>query len=282
MELKDLQVLEYTADMGAIRWPAGFAQSLEGKTIAQQLKRYRVIDWGVGPLSYYLINWATYSGLEELEQYAGWEKLILRDGLVVGFVCRGSIILPYGVVDADSRSDNNGAGYKERTVYSYLVCVPEQLDRARTFAPPFGGSAPELTVPVIPYDGSRGGELLPEELAARLEGKPLSAQMYYFAVHECNPSEKAGWEDTWHKYASYYLNDLCMHRGGYLPFRDDVVGLIVHEDKIVGVRIRLGDVDDAPTADLYPYEVQVCWYRYSYTETRYPRKRQLIGMPLPG
>ncbi len=282
MNLADLEILEYTDDMGEIRWPAGFEQELEGKSIAEQLAHYRVIDWAVGPLSYYLLNWADRKDLEPLEQYAGWEKIILRDGKVVGFVRCGRTILPYQVVATDSDSDNNGAGYKERTYYYYLACMPEKLDRERMLTPPFGAPVPELTVPVIPYDGSRGEDLLPEELAKRLEGKPLSAQMYYFSIHECNPSEKAGWEDDWHKYAPYYLNDLCMHRERYLPFRDDVAGLIVHKDKIVGVRIRLGEGDDVPTADLYPYEVQVCWYRRSYSSSPDPRKRQLIGIPLPG
>ncbi len=282
MELKDLEILEYTEDMGRIRWPAGFAQDLEGKPITEQLECYRVIDWPVGPLSYYLLDWSDRRDLEPLEQYAGWEKIILRDGKVVGFVRCGRTILPYGVVAADYSSDNNGSGYKERTYYYYLACVPENPDRERVFAPPFGAPVPELTVPVIPYDGSRGDDLLPQELAKRLEGKPLAAQMYYFSVHECNPDVKAGWEDDWHKYAPYYLNDLCMHRGRYLPFRDDVAGLIVQDDKIVGVRIRLGEGEDAPTADLYPYQVEVCQYRYAYSLNPSPRRRQLIGIPFPG
>lgn len=282
MNLTDLEILEYTGVMGKIRWPAGFEQALEGKTIAQQLECYRVADWDVGPLSYYLVNWARCGGLERLDEYAGWEKIIVRDGKVVGLVRWGRTILPYGVVAKDSDSDNNGSGYKERTSYYYLVCVPEKPDRERVFTPPFGGPVPELTVPVIPYDGSRGGDLLPEGLEKRLEGKPLSVQMYYFAVHECNPGPKDGWADDWDKYAPYYLNDLCMHRRGFLPFRNDLAGLIVHEDKIVGVRIRLSELEDGPTADLYPYEVQVCGYIRSYTTTPDPRRRQLIGIPLPG
>ena len=131
MNLADLEILNYTGEMGKIWWPAGFAQVLEGKTIAQQLECYRVADWDVGP-------------------------------------------------------------------------------------------------------------------------------------------------------RSYYLNELCMHRRGFLPFRNDLAGLIVQEDKIVGVRIRLSENEDGPTADLYPYEVQVCEYIRSYTTSRDPRNRQLIGMPLPG
>lgn len=282
MNLANLEILEYTEDMGTVRWPAGFEQELEGKSIEQQLAHYRVIDRWLGRLSYYLLNWASCSGLEPLENYAGWEKIIVRNGKVVGFVRRGRTILPYRVVAEDYTSDNNGAGYKERTDYYYLVCVPEKLDREQVLTPPFGAPVPELTVPVIPYDGSRGENLLPEELAKRLEGKPLSVQMYYFAVHECNPSPKTGWVDDWHKYGHYYFNDLVRHRGGYLPFRDDLAGLIVHGEKIVGVRIRLGETEDAPTADLYPYEVRVCEYIRSYSKWPDPRNRQLIGMPLPG
>ena len=281
MNLADLEILEYTEDMGKVCWPAGFEQELEGKTLQQQLDCYRVIDWGLRPLSYYLINWEKCGSLETLDRYAGWEKLILRKGKIVGFVRQGKTILPYWVVCSDTESDNNGAGYKERTDYCYLVCVPGNLGRARTFTPPFGAPEQPVPVPVIPYDGSRGEDLLPGELAARLEGKSLYAQMFYFAVHDCNPSAKQGWEDNWEKYAPYYLNDLNMHRGDFLPFRDDLEALIVHEGKIVGVRIRLGNTENAPTADLYPYEVKVCEYRHAYSLNPYPRKRQLIGIPLP-
>lgn len=282
MNLADLEILEYSEDMGKVCWPAGFAQELEGKTLRQQLEHYRVADWGLRPLSYYLVNWAKCSGLETLDRYAGWEKIIVRDGKIVGFVRRGKVILPYWVVYSDSDSDNNGAGYKERTYYYYLVCVPGNLGRERSFTPPFGVPEQPLPVPVIDYDGSRGEDLLPEELAKRLEGKSLYAQMFYFAVHECNPSAKEGWADDWEKYAPYYIDDLCRHRRGFLPFRDDLAGLIVHGGKIVGVRIRLSEDEDGPTADLYPYEVKVCAYIRSYTSSPDERRRQLIGIPLPG
>lgn len=286
MELKDLEILEYCEEMGPVLWPAGFERELEGKRIEEQLACYGVLDGYRGPLSYHLSNWAglTEDGqLQALEEYCGWEKLILREGLVVGFVRYGRTILPYQVVAEDSDSDNNGAGYKERTYYFYLVCVPYKRDRERTFAPPFGAPAPELTVPVIGYDGSRGADPLPEGFSGRLEGKPLSAQMFYFAIHKCNPGPKTGWEDDWHKYGGFYLADLCRGRGGYLPFREDVQALIVHQGRIVGVRVRLPeDTVGAHFADLYPYEEYTYHYRYPYSTTEYPARLQLYCVSLPG
>ena len=286
MNLADMERLEYSGEMGKVLWPAGFARELEGKNIEAQMCCYRVIDWYQGPLSYHLANWAAYAEgkqLHTLDAFGGWEKLILRDGLVVGFVRNGRTILPYWVVAEDYTSENNGAGYKERTDYSYLVCVPEKLDRERVFVPPFGAAVPELTVPVVAYDGIRGENPLPDGFAERLEGKPLSAQMYYFAIHNCNPAPKKGWEDTWHKYGAYYLSDLCMGRGGYLPLREDVQALIVQEDRIVGVRVRLPDgTVGQTTADLYPYEDYTYHFRYPYSKTEYPARLQLYCVSLPG
>ena len=282
MNLMDLELVEYSEEMGRIVWPVGFEHVLAGKPIEQQLAHYRILDWWPGPLSYYLTNWAACNWLKPLGDWCGWEKIILRDVRVVGFVYRGRTILPYQMVEEDVTSENNGAGYKERTDRYVLVCVPEQLDRKRVFTPPFGAPVPELDVPVVPYDGSHGPSPLPEGFAARLEGKPLAVQMYYFAIHNCNPSARTGWEDDWKKYSCYILEDLVRHRGGHLPFRNDLEALIVQDGLIVGVRIRLPEnAVDAASADLYPYEAITYHYSYPFSTTRYPARLQLICKSLP-
>ncbi len=258
MNLEDLEILEYTEDMGTVNWPAGFEQDLEGNNLDEQLAYYRVLRMRYIPLSYYLADWKDlekYRLLETLDSYGGWEKVIVRSGKIVGFVRCGKTILPYGLVWSDIRSDNNGAGYKERTDYYYLVCVPQPLDRERCFTPPFGAPVPELKVPVIPYDGSRGEDLLPEGFAARLAGKPLAVQMYYFGIVDEKRGLKKDWVDDWERYGEYHVSDLCLGRRGMLHFRTDVAGLIVHNDVIVGVRVRLEEnAIGGNTADLYPYE----------------------------
>lgn len=65
-------------------------------------------------------------------------RLIIRDNMMVGVALsedclyigenieyiRGQYILPYSRYIYYSASDNNGAGYKERNWYRYLVCLP--------------------------------------------------------------------------------------------------------------------------------------------------------------
>ena len=69
----------------------------------------------------------------------GINNIINKDGIIVGFVIKNyrfidgnieetenEIILPYQRYCYDVSSDNNGAGYKERKWYKYLICLPDE------------------------------------------------------------------------------------------------------------------------------------------------------------
>ena len=75
--------------------------------------------------------------IEPLVQDRDHIHLIMKDGIIVGVVIEGirsfgdvkvidtnSILFPGQGYIYDSSSDNNGAGYKTRKWYKYLVCLP--------------------------------------------------------------------------------------------------------------------------------------------------------------
>ena len=137
------ETVEYTEEMGEVNWQEGFEQELAGKTVEQQAHCYGwSVDFLVGGSD------ASYSTIpqlcEETERYREhleqldpeYNKLIVKDGLVVGvtapkytydghtWVKTDRYLLPYKRYVYDSTSDNNGAGYKERDWYKYLICLP--------------------------------------------------------------------------------------------------------------------------------------------------------------
>ena len=137
MNLADLEILEYTEDMGKVCWPAGFEQELEGKTLQQQLDCYRVIDWGLRPLSYYLLNWEKCGSLETLDQYAGWEKLILRK-VMLDFINITIFFLTTAIVySVETRIFESGhtCRISSRTAF-IILCLIAFIFVVFTFFPP--------------------------------------------------------------------------------------------------------------------------------------------------
>ncbi len=128
---------EYAKEMGTIRWQDSFIDQLRGRTIEEQLHCY---GWCK---DHPLLNAIPFSEAEayirreRLEQDVSPvtnDKLIIKDGLVAGVDLSWSIpsicqnhkeyVLPYGSCVYASALDNNGAGYKERKWYKYLICLP--------------------------------------------------------------------------------------------------------------------------------------------------------------
>lgn len=134
-----MEIMEYQETFGKINFQDGFLESLKGKSIAEQIRCYALTE-------FLFLTTIPYTALEDLIKqqafylnqthavYSYW-KAIVKDDIVVGFAYPeygeyGKIIdyiplLPYRGYVFDTTSDNNGAGYKERDWYEYLICLPE-------------------------------------------------------------------------------------------------------------------------------------------------------------
>ena len=137
-----IEIFEYNESFGSVNFQDGFEKELIGKNIDRQI---RCFAW----TTVYDLCSVPYKELESTikdnEYYksqtepASLNNIINKDGIIVGFVIKNyrfidgnreetenEIILPYQRYCYDVSSDNNGAGYKERKWYKYLICLPDE------------------------------------------------------------------------------------------------------------------------------------------------------------
>jgi len=133
--------IPYEEKYGAFTLPEGFAAELQGLTISRQARCYAWAEESIVGLYGKTLDFRALAAYcaehtdkrKYLEPLRENETLIVKDGIVVGvsMPSHGSCGEPdkYFPGDRycyDSDSDNNGAGYKERNYYKYLVCLPAE------------------------------------------------------------------------------------------------------------------------------------------------------------
>ena len=128
-----MNIVDYEDWMGEIAFPEGFDEKLTGRSFEEQMACYRITEsrtlarTSYGELERERVDKASYA----LEEYDDFRGLVVKDGLVVGVLLHawssekneGVPCLPYKRVCTYYASDNDGAGYNDRTDYAYLICV---------------------------------------------------------------------------------------------------------------------------------------------------------------
>jgi len=128
-----MKIVAYEERFGEIKLPKGFEETLKGLTIEEQTEYYRTTEFS----SYSMTNWSerTYKGsAKRLQSNSDVTALIAKDDIVVGVMilddCNQEVpCLAEERVCTYYASDNNGAGYKERIDYTYLICVSKQFEQ---------------------------------------------------------------------------------------------------------------------------------------------------------
>lgn len=127
------KIVPYEEHFGPFTFPEGFEETLRGRSIEEQMQRYRVTM----ATSYANSGWRErtagtwYVGLDEVSDV---RALIVKDELLVGIMlkdCAGREVPCFADqrVCTDYDEENNGAGYKTRSEYVYLLCVAEDFGR---------------------------------------------------------------------------------------------------------------------------------------------------------
>lgn len=123
-----MNIVAYEEGFGAVNLPEGFEQLLKALTPERQTALYRTTR----RYSYSVTGWSertSEDGYRRLEEDSAVSALIVKDGIIVGVMMRNHLgyerpCLAERCICTYSASDNNGAGYKERADYTYLLCVP--------------------------------------------------------------------------------------------------------------------------------------------------------------
>lgn len=138
-----MKFLEYQASFGPVCWQEGYEQELAGLSVEAQWRCYAVTE-------YKTLTKVPYRELEQAIRESSvytagtmpvperWYA-VMKDGVMVGAgrdayardemtgqweVSGQKTLLPYEGYVYETTSDNNGAGYKEREWYRYLICLP--------------------------------------------------------------------------------------------------------------------------------------------------------------
>jgi len=126
-----MKIVAYEESFGVIRFPDGFEETLQNLPLEEQMARYRT----TGFRRIAATGWRErrFEGITmRLEKDDCVKALIVKDGILVGVMMeddngREVPCMPEEGVCTYYGSDNNGAGYKERIDYTYLICVSEDF-----------------------------------------------------------------------------------------------------------------------------------------------------------
>lgn len=125
-----MKIVPYEESFGTFTFPEGFEETLKGLSIEQQMDRYRLtmsrLDAMTGWRERATSRW--HIKLQEVKDI----QLIVKDDLLVGILVEDHTkrLVPCFADEGVCTyydAENNGAGYKTREDYVYLLCVPEQV-----------------------------------------------------------------------------------------------------------------------------------------------------------
>ena len=125
------KIIPYEESFGPYTLPEGFADGLKGLSIEEQMNRYRLSMSRVDAMT----GWRQRTSgtwYVRLDQIRDVTALIVHEDLLVGAMIRDyrNVEVPCFAderICIDYDIENNGAGYKTREEYVYLLCVPEDL-----------------------------------------------------------------------------------------------------------------------------------------------------------
>lgn len=127
-----MTIVPYEESFGAFTLPEGFAESLKGLPLEQQIGRYRLSMSRTDGMT----GWRQRTAgpwYVRLDAVSDVKALIVKDELLVGVMLidhanRQVPCFAEECVCTYYDVENNGAGYKTREDYTYLLCVSADFD----------------------------------------------------------------------------------------------------------------------------------------------------------
>ncbi len=126
-----MKIVSYEPSFGEVNFPEGFAETLQGRTIEEQMACYRTT----------FSHRTTQTGWRE-RRFAGVSERLEKNSAVTALIVKNDLLVGVMMKDHNGREvpcfadegvctyyacDNNGAGYKERIDNTYLICVSDDF-----------------------------------------------------------------------------------------------------------------------------------------------------------
>lgn len=113
-------LIEYQESFGEVKFPEGFSEKLQGKSIEEQMEFFRISDSKCYSVFHGREDFCQYTSRLEQSNYI--QGLVVRNGVLVGAKISGDICLPEDGTCVYYAREENGAGYKELELFEYFVC----------------------------------------------------------------------------------------------------------------------------------------------------------------
>lgn len=129
-----MKIREYEEDFGTVSYPSGFEQMLEGLSIEEQMKYFRIGNglYKMKPLAERVRERGSFSC--RLEECSEVREIVVREGKIVGAVVHDSefgcriVCLAEQNFCCSFGTETDGSGEKRFAPRLTLLCVPEHFD----------------------------------------------------------------------------------------------------------------------------------------------------------
>lgn len=129
-----MKYIEYTPAYGKIDYPEGFAALLEGLTLEEQMRYFRVGNGLYLKEKFAERKMVSHNEATRLEECEDVMAVIVSDNKIAGIWVFDRIqwkeraCMPERGYCCWHREEEDGSGYKEFTLYRYLICVPDTFE----------------------------------------------------------------------------------------------------------------------------------------------------------
>lgn len=130
----NMEIIEYTEEFGPVSYPEGFEACLEGLTIEEQLKYFRLGNGLYLKKSFSERRKNSYDAADHIDQVSNVEAIVIKSGKIAGVkvydkqIKKEVICKPECSYCIRYAEELDGSGYKTFSLYNYLICVSEQFE----------------------------------------------------------------------------------------------------------------------------------------------------------
>lgn len=129
-----MELVEYIEEFGPVSYPEGFEANLEGLTIEEQLKFFRLGNGLYLKKTFSERRINSYDAAYHLDETEEVKAIVLKDGKIAGIKVHNRLTRKDEICGPESgyycryAEELDGSGYKTFSLRLYLICVSDQFE----------------------------------------------------------------------------------------------------------------------------------------------------------